>query len=51
MAAVDEIAVKLGIKTGDLKAALADAGSTVKKFKKDAEGDEPANDDAQGKTA
>ncbi len=39
MAAVDEIAVKLGIKTGDLKAALADAGSTVKKFKKDAEGD------------
>lgn len=40
MAAVDEIAIKLGIKTGDLKAALADAGATVKKFKKDAEGDD-----------
>lgn len=40
MAAVDEIAIKLGVKVGDLKAALADAGATVKKFKKDAEGDD-----------
>lgn len=38
MAAVDEIAIKLGVKTGDLKAALSDAGATIKKFKKDGEG-------------
>ncbi len=37
MAAVDEIAIKLGIKTGDLKAALLDAGADVKKFKKEGE--------------
>lgn len=40
MAAVDEIAIKLGIKTGDLKAALADAGAAVKKFKKDGQEDD-----------
>lgn len=40
MAAVDEIAIKLGIKTGDLKAALLDAGADVKKFKKAGESTE-----------
>lgn len=40
MAAVDEIAIKLGIKTGDLKAALADAGAAVKKFKKEGQEDD-----------
>lgn len=37
MAAVDEIAIKLGVKTGDLKAALSDAGASIKKFKKEGE--------------
>src|SRR5258706_16332977 len=32
MAAGDEIAIKLGIKTGDLKAALADANVQIKAF-------------------
>lgn len=39
MAAVDEIAIKLGIKVGDFKAALADANASVKKLKKEGEGD------------
>lgn len=33
MAAVDEIAIKLGLKTGDLKAALADVGAQIKSLK------------------
>jgi hypothetical protein len=37
MAAVDEIAIKLGINVGNFKAALADAGAGVKKFKKEGE--------------
>lgn len=37
MAAADEIAIKLGIHTGDLKAAMLDAGVTFKKFKSDGE--------------
>lgn len=32
MAAVDEIAIKLGIQTGDLKAALSDANASIKEF-------------------
>lgn len=40
MAAVDEIAIKLGVKTGDLKAALSDAGASIKKFKKEGESHE-----------
>ncbi len=40
MAAVDEIAIKLGIKTGDLKAALLDANAQVKAFKKAGESTE-----------
>lgn len=38
MAAVDEIAIKLGVKTGDLKAALANANVDIKAFKKAGEG-------------
>jgi hypothetical protein len=38
MAAVDEIAIKLGVKTGDLKAALAGANADIKAFKKGGEG-------------
>lgn len=38
MAVVDEIAIKLGIQTGDLKAALADADASIKKFKSGAGG-------------
>jgi hypothetical protein len=34
MAVVDEIAVKLGIQTGDLKAALSDANASIKTFGK-----------------
>jgi hypothetical protein len=33
----EEIAIRLGVKTGDLKAALADAGSDIKRFKKSGE--------------
>lgn len=33
----EEIAIKLGVKTGDLKAALTDAGASIKKLKKDSE--------------
>ncbi len=32
MSAVDEIAIKLGIQTGDLKAALSDANASIKQF-------------------
>jgi hypothetical protein len=35
VAVVDEIAVKLGVQTGDLKAALNDASATIKKFGQD----------------
>lgn len=37
MAATEEIAIRLGVKAGDLKAALLDAGASIKKFKKDGE--------------
>jgi hypothetical protein len=37
MNATEEIAIKLGLKTGDLKAALADVGASIKKLKKDGE--------------
>lgn len=40
MAVVDEIAIKLGIQTSDLKAALADADASVKKFKRSGGGGE-----------
>lgn len=33
MALTDEIAIKLGIQTGDLKAALADANASIRQFK------------------
>jgi len=36
----EEIAIKLGVKTGDLKAALSDAGASIKKFKKEGESTE-----------
>lgn len=39
MAAADEIAIKLGIKVGEFNAALADANASVKKLKKEGEGD------------
>lgn len=39
MAAVDEIAIKLGVRTGELKAALSDANAQIKTFKKASEGD------------
>lgn len=37
---VDQIAIKLGIQTGDLKAALKDAGADIKNFKKAGESTE-----------
>lgn len=37
MAAVEEIAIRLGVKSGDLKAALLDAGASIKQFKKTGE--------------
>lgn len=37
MAATEEIAIRLGVKSGDLKAALLDAGASIKKFKKEGE--------------
>lgn len=40
MAAVDEIAIKLGVKTGDLKSALTDANAQIKTFKQAGEGNE-----------
>ncbi len=43
MAVVDEIAIKLGIQTGDLKAALADADASIKKFKGSAGGREKSD--------
>ncbi len=39
MAAAEEIAIKLGINVGDFKAALADANASVKKLKKEGDGD------------
>jgi hypothetical protein len=37
MTTTEEIAIRLGIKNADLKAALADAGVSIKKFKKEGE--------------
>jgi hypothetical protein len=38
MGLTEEIAIKLGIKAGDLKSVLSDAGATIKQFKKEGEG-------------
>lgn len=38
--ATEEIAIRLGVKTGDLKAALADASASIKTLKRDAGGDD-----------
>lgn len=42
----EEIAIKLGIKNADLKAALADSGAAIKKFKR--EGESTGNDGLLG---